>query len=441
MSYSPIVNFFDRYRKLSRAIQTGGSLSPTTVRIFYAMKLFVIIFFLGIYLVAFDQNGWGQSLYKPGVRLQSETPTLLDGFGFSVASEGEAVIVGSPHAVGDRGQMGKAFLFLRETGKVRHTLLPPSPVGDDLFGLSVGINQRFIIVGAPRGKGKLGRVSGMVAVFDRNNGKLVHEIVSPNSTASVFGHALAIHGPWLAIGDPGASSPTNFEVGEVYVFELATGRLVHTFSNPGVQQGKPDGFGHALSFLGTTLLIGAPLGGVEPRDHGKVYMFDVQTGKLMRTLESPEPQTHEYFGMSLATDADSLLVGALGHGTTYPESGATYLFTTQGKFQKKFIAPDPQKGDHFGEAVTMVEDYYVIAAPGDDASGTKASDVDVGAVFVYDKKTKKLRFTIPNPSKSTGTADLFGLSMHGDGPHLVVGAPYGDLAEMPDAGEVYQFNF
>ncbi len=402
--------------------------SPSLVFLQSMLPLLLLVVFIG--------QAFGQSWYEQGHSLQSLKPTLLDGFGFAVASEGDSVLVGSPHAAGSRGQMGKAFLFQRETGKVLHSFLPPSPVGDDMFGLSVGLTDRFVIVGAPKGRGKLGRSSGMVALFDRESGQLVREFISPNSNAAVFGHAVATQGRWVAIGDPGASSPTKFDVGEVYVFEIATGQLVQRFLAPEASHGKADGFGHTLAFWGSTLAISAPLGGVEPIDHGKVFVFDIETGKLIRTLESPDPQTNEYFGWSLACDADTLLVGALGRKITHGEAGAAYLFTHQGKFQKKFEAPNPQKGGHFGEAVGLLENFYVVAAPGDDTAG-----VDVGTVFVFNKHTNQLQFTIPNPSKTTGAADLFGLSMHGVGAHLVVGAPYGDLSKMPDAGEVHQFHF
>ena len=47
---------------------------------------------------------------------------------------------------------------------------------------------------------------------------------------------------------------------------------------------------------------------------------------------------------------------------------------------------------------------------------------------------------IANPSATTGVADLFGLSLSGEGNHLAVGSPYGDLDAMPDAGLVHQFH-
>ncbi|MDT7041585.1 hypothetical protein [Candidatus Nitronereus thalassa] len=386
-----------------------------------------------VWSLFFVQGGFAQSPYAQGVTLTSSQPTLLEGFGFAVASDGDVVLVGAPHASGTRGQTGKAFLFDRETGKILHVFLPSSPVGDDLFGLSVGLIEQFVVIGAPRGRGLTQRPAGRVEIFDRQSGKFVQEFVSPNSTAAVFGHAMAIQGPWIAIGDPGASSPENFEVGEVLVFELATGKLLHTFLAPEVQQGKADGFGHALAFVGASLAISAPMGGVDPIDHGKIYLFDLQSHELVGTLKSLEPQSNEYFGWSLVSDGEALLVGALGRGA---EAGAVYYYNHSGEFQKRLESPHPQSGDHFGEAVALLKNHYVVAAPGDDSAG-----VDSGTVFVFDKQQGSLQFTLSNPGDATGVADLFGLSMNGSKEHLFVGAPYGDLANMPDAGLVYQFSF
>ena len=83
-----------------------------------------------------------------------------------------------------------------------------------------------------------------------------------------------------------------------------------------------------------------------------------------------------------------------------------------------------------------MNDYLVVAAPGHDAAGT-----DAGTVFFFNRQTGLLRRIMSNPSENTGVADLFGLSLGAIGEHLVVGAPYGDLPEMPDSGEVHQFSF
>ena len=383
-------------------------------------------------LLLSNGNVSGRTALEQGPSLQSSKPTLLDGFGFSVSAEGDQVLVGAPHAMGARGQTGKVFLFERKSGTLVREFVPRSPMGNDLFGLSVSLTADHVIVGAPRGKGTLRRSVGSVSIFDRNTGELRQVIASPNQTAAAFGHAVAARDRLVAVGDPGASTTTEFEVGAAYLVDAATGKVRRTFVSPSAANRKSDGFGHAVTFLGSTLAVSAPLGGTG--DHGQVFLFDRESGQLERILGAPDPQTKEYFGWALASDAESLVVGALGRGTTQPEAGAVYLYTNTGEYLRMLEAPEPRKDDHFGEAVALLPEYIIVGEPGHDSAGT-----DAGAIFVFDRKSGTLHTVISNPSATTGVADLFGLSLSGAGHDLVVGSPYGDLEAMPDAGLVHQF--
>ncbi len=394
----------------------------------------VMVHLFSLVLLLSTGNVSSLQALERGPRLQSSKPTLLDGFGFSVSAEGDRVLVGAPHAKGARGQTGTAFLFERESGTLLRQFSPLSPMGDDLFGLSVSLTPDYVIVGAPRGKGTLRRSVGSVTVFGRNTGEVRQIIVSPNQSAAAFGHAVAAQDRLVAIGDPGASTAMEFEVGEVYLVDATSGEVQSTFVSPQAENRNADGFGHAVTFLGSALAVSAPLGGTDPVDHGQVFLFDWGSGRLQRILVSPEPQTNEYFGWALAGDAELLVVGALGRGTAQPGAGAVYIYTKTGEFLRRLEAPEPGKDDHFGEAVALLPESVIVGAPGHDAAGT-----DAGAIFVFDRRTGALQSMIANPSDTTGVADLFGLSLSGAGRDLVVGSPYGDLEAMPDAGMVYQF--
>ncbi len=388
----------------------------------------------GLLVLLASVGAQGLPVPEPGPRLHSARPTLLDGFGFSVSGEGDQILVGAPHATGIHGQTGKAFLFERASGKLLRDFVPSSPLGHDLFGLSVGLTANHAIVGAPRGRGTSRRPGGSVSIFDRHTGTLRRVIVSPNSSAAAFGHAVAAQDLLVAVGDPGASTPTEFEVGEAYLVDATTGEIRLTLTAPRAERRQADGFGHAVTFLGPLLAVSAPQGGTDPVDHGRVFLFDRESGRLQRVLESPDPRTNEYFGWALAGDAELLVVGALGRGTTQPDAGVVYLYAKTGEFLRTLEAPEPGKGDRFGEAVALLPASVVVGAPGHDAAG-----VDAGSIFIFDRKTGTLQAVMANPSATTGVADLFGLSLSGVGHDVAVGAPYGDLDAMPDAGVVHQF--
>ena len=370
----------------------------------------------------------------PSTGLHAPKPTLLDGFGFSVAGEGAQILVGAPHAAGIRGQTGKVFLFERESGNFLREFVPLSPLGQDLFGLSVSLTASHVIVGAPRGKGTQSRPLGSVSVFDRDTGALRRVIVSPNQSAAAFGHAVATRDLLVAVGDPGASTSTEFEVGEAYLVDVTNGDVRRTFLAPRAERRHAAGFGHAVTFLGPLLAVSAPLGGTDPVEHGQVFLFDRDSGRLQRILKSPDPQTKEYFGWALAGDEELLVVGALGRENTQSDAGVVYLYTSAGEFLRTLEAPDSKQGDHFGEAVALLPESIIVGAPGHDAAG-----IDAGSIFIFDRKTGILHAMIPNPSATTGVADLFGLSLSGSGNNVAVGSPYGDLDAMPDAGLVHQF--
>ena len=191
-----------------------------------------------------------------------------------------------------------------------------------------------------------------------------------------------------------------------------------------------------MAFIGLSIAVGAPQGGEKPLDQGLVYLFNIRNGALLKSLQSTTPKPNEYFGWSLASDARVLLIGALGQSlNAQTEAGVVYVFSNQGEFQMTLELPNPQKGDHFGETVAIMNEYLVVAAPGHDAAGIAA-----GTVFFFNRQTGLLRTMMSNPSDNTGVADLFGLSLGATEEYLVVGAPYGDLPEMPDSGKIYQFS-
>ena len=175
--------------------------------------------------------------YQEGPRLNNPDPMVQAGFGLSVAVDNQRVLVGAPHAVSQKGATGKAYLFDAETGHLLHTYLPPTPISDGLFGLSVGLVGNMVVIGSPQGRGQKGFSNGAVYLFDTDTGVLVRTLFSPNPSAEIFGHAVAGQGKWLLVGDPGASVDTHFHVGAAYLFDAMTGQLVYDFLSPASAQG------------------------------------------------------------------------------------------------------------------------------------------------------------------------------------------------------------
>ncbi|MEX1254117.1 MAG: hypothetical protein WEE64_07235 [Dehalococcoidia bacterium] len=92
-----------------------------------------------------------------------------------------------------------------------------------------------------------------------------------------------------------------------------------------------DGFGASLAVAGDSVLVGAPFDdtGVRPvadRDIGAAYLFDAATGALLHTFQKPAPDDGDYFGWSVAAGEQGVVVGAPQDAAAAELSGAAYLF-------------------------------------------------------------------------------------------------------------------
>ena len=166
-------------------------------------------------------------------KLVASDGAASDFFGYSVAIDGDVMVVGA-HGDDDKGSTsGAAFVCQHDgagplsAGWTQHVKLVASDgVGDDWFGRSVAIDGDVVVVGAYRDDDK-GDSSGSSYVFQRTclgwfqKSKLV---ASDGAMGDLFGYSVAVSGGSVAIGayydnDMGAYS------GSAYVFNVPFGAL------------------------------------------------------------------------------------------------------------------------------------------------------------------------------------------------------------------------
>ncbi|MFQ5750863.1 MAG: hypothetical protein ACE5HI_02605 [bacterium] len=141
-------------------------------------------------------------------------------FGFSLAGNGNNLLVGSPtdNLAGDR--TGAAFLFDVSTGSTIQTFLNPSPEPEDMFGISVAILGDKVIIGAS-GDNTGATNSGSVYLFDKNTGALLDTISNPTPAVNDnFGYSIVPSQNRLTIGAWGSDDAGASQSGAVYVFDL-----------------------------------------------------------------------------------------------------------------------------------------------------------------------------------------------------------------------------
>jgi outer membrane protein assembly factor BamB len=202
-------------------------------------------------------------------------------------------------------------------------------------------------------------------------------------------------GTTVAIGAQGDGAIA----GAVYIFDVGTGTLLRTLQRPAAIQIGGDCFGESLAFIGSNLLIGSPW--CMCCTPGLAYIFDPATGTVLQTF-----QGGVFFGRSVAALGSQAIIGA---------PGEVHLFDgTSGAFVRTLQKPAPQDG-WFGYAVAALGSNILVGDP-------QAQELGLypGAVYVFDASTGEVLRTIHEPISGSGE---FGWSVAAVGSDILVSAP------------------
>jgi hypothetical protein len=317
--------------------------------------------------------------------LTNPNPSQYDRYGSVVAISGNYAIVGSQYGGSAGG--GQAHIFNSSTGALLHTLDNPNAPASDDFGSIVAISDNYAIVGAYNEDDASGTESGKAYIYNNSTGALVHTLDNPNpsgtSTGDRFGASIGITDTYVIVGVRNESSYS----GKAYIFNVTTGALVRTLNNPnayGTSAG--DRFGNAVAISGNYVIVGASSeddagAGASGTDSGKAYIFNVSTGALLHTLTNPNAygtRQSDFFGQSVAISANYAIVGVASEDDAGGnESGKAYIYNvTTGELLETLDNPNPygtSANDVFGWSVAISSDYIVVGARDeDDAGGTSS---------------------------------------------------------------------
>jgi FG-GAP repeat len=249
-----------------------------------------------------------------------------------------------------------------------------------------------------------------------------------------FGYSIGISGTTMAVGAPGENVSGMYQAGNVYVFDLKTGALLKTLTSPTPQAGGI--FGFSVAVYGHDVVAAAP--GESAGSHlsaGHVYIFNAKTGSLVTTLSSPAPQYGGVFGYSVAAFGKTLAVGAPGENAsgTY-SAGNAYVFSgTSATPTAALHSPTPGYQGYFGFSVGVSKALIVVGAPYENVSSVAYA----GHVYTFSAKTHALASTLASPNVET--SGHFGRALAIGGNSLVVGASDETAGGLAGAGHAYMF--
>ena len=206
-----------------------------------------------------------------------------------------------------------------------------------------------------------------------------------------------------------------------------------------------DYFGYSVDIDGDTAVVGAYEDYASNLNRsGSAHVFTMgPSGRWSQQakLIASDPGTGDQFGISVAVDGDTVLVGAQGDNENGVDSGSAYVFTRVSGVWGQTVKLTPSDGaayDWFGQSVALDGDTAVIGAYHDNPDGV--SPTEPGSVYIFTRDSSDAWSQAAKLTASDGAdGDQFGWSVAIDADTIMVGSPKVDVGKYEQAGAAYLF--
>ncbi|ADQ91338.1 hypothetical protein BpV2_171 [Bathycoccus sp. RCC1105 virus BpV2] len=253
-----------------------------------------------------------------------------DAFGWTVGISGDYAIIG---ARGNDGS-GSAYIFKRDTNAETWTqhqkLKGNDTVSGDEFGYSVAIEGDYVIIGSHYYDHSGNTNPGAAYIFKRDgtsdtwseDQKLT---ASDPADYNDFGASVTLSGDYAIIGATNGDTSTVTDSGAVYIFKrnASTGVWGNEQKVTASDAAHANYFGVSVSLSGDNLIVGA-----YGKDSGKggAYIFkrDGTTWSEIKNLTASDGATSDQFGVCVAIDSGNAIVGAKIKNSFI---GGAYIYT------------------------------------------------------------------------------------------------------------------
>ena len=311
----------------------------------------------------------------------------------------------------------------------------------DNLGASVGMSGDYAMVGVPNDDTDDGRNAGSLQVFFRSEtGWVQHQKLNASDAVGgdQFGTTLAMSGDYAIVGAPRKDDVGN-NSGAAYIFTRQGTEWVEQAKlvAPDARQG--DYFGISVAIDGDTALVGGHRINKPMADAGSVYVFERLGNSWIQTawLTAPDATRFAYFGFSVGIDGDTAIIGATRDDEAGSDAGAAYVFVRNGiqwTLQQKLLGNNTESEDNFGYAVDVDGDFAIVASPKNKGSG---------AAYIYSRdgtkwQQKRNRIRIRMIPIDPDGASAFGISVDISGETAVIGAT-GGVVGQDVVGAAYVF--
>jgi len=267
-------------------------------------------------------------------------------------------------------------------------------------------------------------------------------VTHPNpSTGDQFGKTVSISGNFAVIGAQSDDVVGSNEGSAcVFQFDGEQWNFMQLLTDPSAAD--DDVFALSVAISGNYIVIGTPLADVGPNaDQGtaSVFYFNGSSWNFLQQLTDPSGSAGDNFGISVAIDNNTIIVGSYLDDVSFTEQGSASIFQFDGSswnFIQQLVSPTGAFEDLFGRSVSVSGDYAVIGVYRDDVGAN--ADQGSACVFHFNGSTWDFRQQLTDPSGTAG--DNFGWSVTAYGNYILVGAHFDDIAASND-GSVHAFRF
>ena len=260
-----------------------------------------------------------------------------DELGWSCAIDGDYMVAGSRFEDTGGSNSGACYIYYNSGGfpaTETQKIVSSVPQAGEYFGYSVAIEGDFIVVGAYGGGISQ---AGCAYIFENTAGiwAQTQKLEASDTTAGdYFGNSVSISGDFLVIGAKYEDAGGTTYAGSAYVFELIAGTWTEVqkleASDGG---GYSDYFGGSVSISGDYIVIGIIGDDDKGSSAGAAEIFKNVAGTwtFTKKLLASDGALIDWFGYSVAITGDAVIIGANqedGDPATpplHPDAGALYL--------------------------------------------------------------------------------------------------------------------
>ncbi len=263
--------------------------------------------------------------------------------------------------------------------------------------------------------------------------------LTPSNYLAQLGTDVGLDGDVIVVGAWNDTNPDGIRTGAAWVYRLEDGDWIQQQKLYPANLNETSAFGLGVAIEGNTIVIGDQGDDQFGISSGAVYIFEHDGAHWIETQKLVASDGHggDFLGISLDLCGDTLLVGAMGDDQNGDSAGAAYIFRHDGESwveHQKLISSDGEPLEDFGVGVSLDGDVAVIGTP------YKHDLTGASYVFRYDPKTdswveeQKLMASDAEPGDKFGRPCVAGNT-------IVVSTARDDNENGIDAGAVYVFNY